>query len=506
MPVLRLKHCLTCGLITIIFLGSFRAFALYLTPIFNSDQAIHVLMAEDLRLPDDLYYWGQTRLGSLLPILAHAVMRVLPIEPIVAISWLQYLCLFFTFLGFASFLKHRLAQIILAFTCFLPVSLFLDVVQAAYPCAPQFALISGACVITEELRQHRQQNMWRSASSVVISSGLLMLSLWVSEQSIVLVLLMGRLIWQSCRYYDTEKTPSGQAIHQPLFGLTILLGLALIICGKVFATSSYGIFGINDLSKTLNALTTISSSIFNAATFRINQPLLSWYTILSGCIMLGTIVLTFRSDRTSAAQLNPGLDYSFPWAKIFCVNAVMSLGLLLNSEWVYINNLNPRYFSGIYFSTWLATLLWLDRLPTKHNHQLKQVQTLTLSLLLCTALIGSFSLPAHVFSRSQPPAQFQRLYPFRQLAPAGIIGDYWTAYEICAVDPKNLHCTAHDRDFVRSRRSIPKVMTAPTIYLVKEGWLNTFPAEITQFGQRLQQQGEAFHIDRYTLAPYATVR
>ena len=61
----QLKTIITIGLITLFFIVSFRAFALYTTPAFNSDNAIHVLMAQDLKLPDDLYYWGQSRYAGV---------------------------------------------------------------------------------------------------------------------------------------------------------------------------------------------------------------------------------------------------------------------------------------------------------------------------------------------------------------------------------------------------------------------------------------------------------
>ena len=34
----------------------------------SSDHAIHILMADGFSFPHDLYYWGQDRLGSIIPI------------------------------------------------------------------------------------------------------------------------------------------------------------------------------------------------------------------------------------------------------------------------------------------------------------------------------------------------------------------------------------------------------------------------------------------------------
>lgn len=54
------------GLISII---SFRFYSALYYPALNSDNAVTVLMIHYFKLPDDLYFWGQDRLGSLIPLL-----------------------------------------------------------------------------------------------------------------------------------------------------------------------------------------------------------------------------------------------------------------------------------------------------------------------------------------------------------------------------------------------------------------------------------------------------
>jgi hypothetical protein len=74
--------------IVIIFLLSFRAFSPATAFTLNSDEASHVLMAYDFRFPTDLYYWGQDRLGSLVPLLAHGL--VWGLGPAVVVGVVHY--------------------------------------------------------------------------------------------------------------------------------------------------------------------------------------------------------------------------------------------------------------------------------------------------------------------------------------------------------------------------------------------------------------------------------
>jgi hypothetical protein len=120
---------------------SFRAFALHLTPFLNSDLAVHVLMAYDLNLPEDLYYWGQSRLGSLLPILAHGLLRISSISPIQAVSYVHYLFIVIGFFCFASLFRQNLTKIIFSLVWFLPPAYFTASVEPVQPYSLQFSLI-----------------------------------------------------------------------------------------------------------------------------------------------------------------------------------------------------------------------------------------------------------------------------------------------------------------------------------------------------------------------------
>jgi len=53
---------------------SFYNFAEIYFPLLNSDMAITILMAQNLNLPGDLYFWGQDRAGSLIPLLANILV------------------------------------------------------------------------------------------------------------------------------------------------------------------------------------------------------------------------------------------------------------------------------------------------------------------------------------------------------------------------------------------------------------------------------------------------
>lgn len=96
---------LALAVAAIAFWISFHAYAGFLAVDFDADQAIHVLMTADLQLPADLYYWGQQRGGSILPVLGNVLLQHSRLSPIEAVSYAQYFVLGIGYLAFAAIFK-----------------------------------------------------------------------------------------------------------------------------------------------------------------------------------------------------------------------------------------------------------------------------------------------------------------------------------------------------------------------------------------------------------------
>ena len=544
----KLKTIITIGLITVFFIISFRAFALYRIPAFNSDHAVHVLMAQDLKLPDDLYYWGQNRLGSLLPILSYFGVRILSLSPIVAVSSVQYFLMLIGFLSFCSILRSNFSKLTLALVWFLPAATFTSTIEAVQPYTPQFATIGCALALIHQLNIYRNGIFWQRGLLIIGSLISLGLSLWISEQSIIIVLIVGYLIRGKCIALDalenefkylnkSENTPEknfskfnpiniiGDLIrhlnYSKIFNFTTLIGIAFIIIAKISATPSYGIFGINSLAITWIVFQSVMKLIIQSITFSIDNWLLSFYSVsclgLASFLILISIIWIQKSwtkNFNFRTAIRQAFDSDLKWAVLFGVNTIGSFLLLISSEWVYRNEINIRYFSVVYLSLWLAIIFYSDTISNlslkssrigvvnSFKKYLFKINTSLLVSLLLVAFIGSMSLPSYAYSLSPAKSQLSKLMGFNQLGEAGIIGDYWNSYIICSVNPEKLSCTPHDRSMVRSARSAKKVMESAKIYLVKEGWLDHFPDQIVQFKTTLTKQGPEIKIDAYTLALY----
>ncbi len=498
-------------LIMFILILSVRAFSGSLTPDFDSDQAVHVLMAYDLRLPEDLYYWGQSRLGSLLPIVSHWLLKVSPLTPIEAVSCAQYFFLIVGFLCFVSLFRKMISKVVFTLIWFLPPDPFMALVKVAHPPAPQFALLGTALIFTNQLATISEtQTVKKIVFSLIITSSL-MLSVWVSDLSIIPAIVAGLFFSAFLqRHQKMERLFSQGAKNLKLsrFNLiyscvfwTFLFWSTFLAYAKFNASKedvNYGLLGVNSLDIILQISHSIVAAISNTLLFQVDSLFLSLYGV--ACLALISALIRhgfrIRQDTDFTSHLR--------WIPFFLTSALGTFLLLLMSRWTYIQGTPPRYFIGIYIFCWLSALLVFDNLDLT-NFTSQTAFNRVSTLLVLTALLGSLSLPSYVFAVQKPQSRLSMLQPLASLGRVGFIGDYWTSYLMCIVAPDRLSCTPHDQDFARCPRCVKSVLKSPTINLGGRDWLDSFPEEIEQFGQRLRKQKPTQKIAGYWMAPYRTI-
>jgi hypothetical protein len=526
----RITHYLIYGIcVTLAFLLSFRAYAPHLTPSLDSDNAVHILMAYDLKLPHDLYYWGQNRLGSLLPILAHGLLKVSRFSAAEAVAYVQYFILLIGFLCLSSLFQSFFSKVVFAFVWFLPIFDFSALISIAHPYAPQFALIGLTVVLVKQIKiRPGKISLLKDQVKnqiLIFGAGLcLAASLWVSELSVIfIILLLGTATLFTFQYLVkaswTEPQLEKESLvatleiprqHLPFliaaicnFGLTASLGLGFIAYAKQHAdtTTSYSRFA--NLAEIQVILSKLWQALFNTLTFQSYSPFLSLYAGLMIVLLIYLICLLRQ-------QMHQKNLPSSSWFYLFAISAVSGMMLLVVSWWVYINEVSLRYFVIVYVSGWIAVLLCIENLTA----QAKRAAKILVGLIVVCALVSS----AGAFAMTKPVGKIEQLQALKPLGKAGFIGEYWHSYILCAADPKRLSCTSKDPKTqipceldpkpqrpirgVRCPRCARKVLKSEHLYLVQDAWLASFPAEIQQFGICLVKAGEPLQLAGYSMAPY----
>ncbi|NET47956.1 MAG: hypothetical protein F6K09_04350 [Merismopedia sp. SIO2A8] len=502
------------GIVCIVGL-SFYGLAPQFDPHLNSDQTVHILMAYDLQLPGDLYYWGQDRLGSLLPVLSHIALKLFPIAPVKMVGWINYGLVAIAYFCFASFFKRPLSWVLLASALFLPLQLYREILSTGQPYAAQFACLGLATVGLRWLLGYwSQAKLWQRCLGLWFTGLSIFASVWVSDFSViywavVLGAIAHHLFFQLSLSECRRRYPWHLADTITLVGI-IITGSSFLRLAKATAARSARYTEFNSLANIIDLLVRMGHSLIKNLRLEGQSFWMGiaayWLVAIGICV----IYVTWRYHHTLLKQP------SCLWLGSWGLAAGCSMGILLLANWIYQpDHLPQRYFIVVYVLCWVATLLLSEQLPPASSR--------VLSLLLVgLAIASAMTLSHRILARDTPPrvVALQELAP---LAPAGFIGDYWHSYVLCGANPELFHCTPYDRrgevgcpkgngkpyrrkipvgSVVRCERCVENVLSSPTIYLVKQKWLEKFPKRIEQFGYCLEQEGKPFQIAQHKIAAY----
>ncbi|MBA3705795.1 MAG: hypothetical protein H0W84_07800, partial [Bacteroidetes bacterium] len=180
---------MTYTIIGLIFLLSFYFYSSLFYPILNSDNGASILMVYYFKLPNDLYFWGQDRAGSLIPLIGQIFNKILNFSALQSEAITHYLILLLGFLAFSTFLKSYFYKIIFAIIWFFPPMRLIDVTQFYY--GIHYSIIAIACYLFVYYKKEKIQNSPLKRHLILSSiTILLIVAVWVSDMALVSVFLL----------------------------------------------------------------------------------------------------------------------------------------------------------------------------------------------------------------------------------------------------------------------------------------------------------------------------
>ena len=130
---------------------SFYFFSAINIDCFNSDQAVQVLMVKNFQWPADSYYWGQNRLGSLLPLISTFFYSFIKIHPIILVSIINYMMLVIGWFIFSKYLKSHWAKLLFCIAVFFPHPTYFFIILIGHPYQGQFFTLALATLFLNDL-------------------------------------------------------------------------------------------------------------------------------------------------------------------------------------------------------------------------------------------------------------------------------------------------------------------------------------------------------------------
>jgi hypothetical protein len=482
-PVISHKSSYAIFLILII-LASFRLFSTIFYPLVNSDEGIIVLMLHYFKLPHDLYFWGQSRYGAIVPLLGQVPFHLLGLSSLLSESLTHYLILIAGFFAFSSFIKSGFNRILFAVVWFLPPLFDTDLLRNVF--GLQYSVIGILFFLINKYQpEYQLKSLLYRLPFYLVLEVVMITAFWVSD--LALTSITAFLIVSLIFLLKKEKISVLLRKSETYFIISgLLLTYLAISYLKGFANvgpfEKYGDKVFSSFPEIITSVTLISSTIGSILSFQIHNYLFSVYSWLIIFILILTFIVNKKIKIVSRESR---------WVSVFILDGMILIVVILISNWTYINGMPRRYFVGAYISFWLAFLMLLSSF---NPGRLKTAITVLAGLAIGIGAASSIYSFKYVSPGSfRPKADLVR--EFDRLGKTGIIADYWNSYGTSFANPDLVKATPFDNSFsVRKFSLVDSVFAQPKIIVIKDLWMDEFPDTLKQFGRTLIRKDSAFFI------------
>lgn len=376
-------------LILVLAAGSWMYFQPVHTYTLDSDMSIWILMTEHPHLPQGLYYWGQNRLGSLIPIIAH-LLTYIGFSAIVAVSVVNLSFQVLSAWIVRLLTGQNLPALFMAFMLLFPPWVFKFMNHIGHPYTQQVFLWLLTLWIYKRYTFKNDYMIW-------VYGTLIGIQIWVSDISIALIPLFGLALW---KFFPVKSS----AWIKAFVALCIPFIFILILKNNTPQHANYYSFfaDLNGLKTNLALLTRVGSYFTQIS-------LLGKFASILVIIIAQYSLVKGKSTTESSSTLLLG---------------VMLLLITLSSDWVARNE-GLRYF-GLPLTFILAGLLMRELKPVelRSNGILQLALVLSMSVFMFIDI--SYLSPDYRYVKTRPTrVEAEELarsvnYP--------LLGDYWWVY------------------------------------------------------------------------------
>lgn len=470
---------LVYALIAGIILCSFRFYASCFYPWLNSDDAVSILMLHKLSLPDDLYYWGQDRYGSLIPVCGQFFYKAFQLSPVISESVTHYIFLILGFLGFASFFKNSFTKLTFAIVWFFPPAHMIDLLR--YNIGLQCCLIGIAIGLLNSLNN---SSALKKSCIYVLLILIFMSAVWVSELAFVSIILLLAIL-----YFSSKKLKQNifrrWEIYYVIAGTIVTF--AFINYAKSHAVKVEQFATFSSMNEIKTAISIFSKSISDLFLFNSEELFTSIYCWL---LVAGILVLFFFVSSTLLREIT-GSKRSNNMIVYFLIDAVAVLVIILISKWSFLNDVPRRYFISCYVSLWMCGLIMMENISSEKRKLL--ISKLVFAIVFIGGAGTIYNMKFTGLSTLKPKLETVR--ELEQFGNIGIIGDYWNSYVNCVSNPDEIKATPYDASgSVRNTDLAKEVFQQKSIYIIRDNWMNEFPDSLMQYNHLLVKDGTEMHV------------
>lgn len=459
---------------------SFFVSGLPFYPFLDSDISVHVYMAQSFSFKHDLYYWGQDRLGSFLPLVSNLIYRISGWSPFWIVAIVKWLILCVGCISFWPFIKSRFMIWAWVVLWFFPVYEMANHLLPGQPYAEQMAFIGLSLVCFHH---------WVYSTKLFYLPIFLILAstaTWISDFSIVVYLTLLVVFWRLIINHLPVLIKKENRLVLGMSMLSLGLGAGFLLYAKLSAP--------RDLSYTMSPFASYDQffhSIVTVFTYFTKCLVFQSISVGNSIAVYSTLFLiAFYFVFRRHTQLSK-------WSVFFFCNVCVGFLFILSLRWLAINYVMLKYFIPVFFILWL-TLISVD---ITHLLGWKKWVISGCVFLICAGSVGSL-LSIYNKLYHVPRISYQDLNTAFFKEPKYIIGNYWNSYVLGCVHPENIVATPSHFETVRHPRPVERVLQSDTVYACLNDWFEITPDTLEQFHHQFILIESEIEEGRFRFAKY----
>lgn len=430
-------------------------------PLLDSDHAIQIIMIDHLRLPHDLYFMGQDRIGSILPFIGWLFYQ-LGFSPIMAMALTQ--CLLFMVVAiilFSLFQKRTLAWAAIIILVF-PLPEFDHQVMPGQPYPGHLLILFLAILVFKK-------SGWKNPVYFLF----LGFGIWASGLFAANILAGLIIVGFSIKAWYSKRFNTFWIIKGMLWSIP---GFALLWWAKITATTTDSNYtqsswvGGDQLLENLGRFKTL---ILERATFQhpdLGMGIAFWLFIL----------LAILSGRPLLKQKISS------WSWFFILSGFITAASIIFSEWAYRMGLPLRYFSIAYLQILWGILLALDKAETKSKSMVTSLVVLNALTISLSGIISQHAAWRNPHGR----IRVQDAYALsKNLQTEGVLGSYWTVYLIEAFHPEEISAMVDENGINRDYDAMKHFLQLDSVTIIQNAYLAQLADSVYDHGVYYRKAG-----------------
>jgi hypothetical protein len=480
---LKMRVILSLSTIAVLLVLSFFRFSAYHYPFLDSDMAIHVLMARGFEFYHNLYYWGQTRLGSLLPLVAFFPWKV-GLNPLKAVSLAQYGMVVVTLVGFFLLERRWLGSVVLVALFLLPPPALVYTLMPGHPALPHIMLtVLGAyAVMRVGAGDARADSFWFLTSCLCA-----LLAVWVSDLAMVTAPVLWVWMVVRVRIRSGADTSVRISVAVVLATLSLPLWVAWLKSGRV----DYSGYDEQSVAGLMMAGKGLTAHLYSLLRTLMMKDGFRWSGLWAGFMVLATGLGVHALGDARRRGMADTLTHP---SLLFLLLAALTYAATMMSGWAALNGYDSRYLAVPVVFLMMSLCMML----TNERPRMPLVLTLVIAVIASGLSFGE---------QVPHPDRFQvndeardRL---RAMRSATILGDYWFCYAMAAYNADEIIAMPFEKDFYRNGHQIEAAFLSDSIFVCTSTKYPKLSDTLHQHGRMLLKTGEPhFQVGNAVLARY----